>query len=288
MSANTTFPLRAPQGEAAAVLLESGGLLRWSAPAFPLLPAEQALISTRRIGGRGGKNISFDAKTGLRHAEGMPEDLALLQSLLQRFGAFCQAALATLLPEYLPGAVRMRASFRPAEIEGRCYGWRSNDRLRHVDAFPSQPTGGNRILRMFCNADTTRPRVWRTGPDFESYIEALLPHAPIRRVPGLAAFNALTGITKTRRTLYDAQMLALHDAAKRDSQWQETAPVEEIIFHPGDFWMVFTDLVPHAVLSGRNALEQTFIIGHECLLLPERSPLAILNRRRNRDLRKPA
>jgi hypothetical protein len=42
--------------------------------------------------------------------------------------------------------------------------------------------------------------------------------------------------------------------------------------------MVFTDTVSHAVLRGQYALEQTFIVARESLALPERAPIAILER----------
>jgi hypothetical protein len=37
-------------------------------------------------------------------------------------------------------------------------------------------------------------------------------------------------------------------------------------------------MVSHAVLSGQYALEQTFIVPRESLALPEKAPIAILER----------
>lgn len=283
----TNFPLAAPPGISCAAALEEGSVLRWGPPGFALQPAERDLISADRVAGKA-KNISYDpSSAGLRHAAGAPSDLELLKGILARYSAFCDSALAALLPEYTGGMRRMRTSFRPAEIEGRASSWRHDDRLRHVDAFPSSPTGGRRILRMFYNADQAgRPRVWRTGPDFESYANALWPHATVRPIPGIAALRAWAGLTKARRTLYDAQMLALHDAAKRDRAWQDSAPAEELTFMPGETWLVFTDLVPHAVIAGCNALEQTFLVDEACLVRRERSPLAMLSRRSGQDMRR--
>ena len=42
--------------------------------------------------------------------------------------------------------------------------------------------------------------------------------------------------------------------------------------------MVFTDVVPHAVLSGQFAVEQTFIIAKDSLAAPELAPASILER----------
>jgi hypothetical protein len=40
--------------------------------------------------------------------------------------------------------------------------------------------------------------------------------------------------------------------------------------------MVYTDMVPHAVLSGQYALEQTFLVEHQAMVAPEFSPLSVL------------
>jgi hypothetical protein len=40
--------------------------------------------------------------------------------------------------------------------------------------------------------------------------------------------------------------------------------------------MVYTDTVPHAVLAGQYALEQTFLVRPEAMVRPEISPLKIL------------
>jgi len=49
-------------------------------------------------------------------------------------------------------------------------------------------------------------------------------------------------------------------------------------FPAGATWMVFTDMVSHAVLKGRYALEQTFVVARDSLVLPDKAPIAILER----------
>ena len=49
-------------------------------------------------------------------------------------------------------------------------------------------------------------------------------------------------------------------------------------FPAGSTWMVFTDMVSHAVLKGRYALEQTFLVARDSLVLPDKAPIAILER----------
>ena len=47
-------------------------------------------------------------------------------------------------------------------------------------------------------------------------------------------------------------------------------------FPAGSSWMVYTDTVPHAVLTGQYALEQTFLVAPKAMVTPETSPLAVL------------
>lgn len=47
-----------------------------------------------------------------------------------------------------------------------------------MDAFPSRPNYGKRILRVFANINPEgAPRVWRVGEDFESVARQFLPRA---------------------------------------------------------------------------------------------------------------
>src|SRR6202021_937003 len=60
------------------------------------------------------------------------------------------------------------SSFRPLEEEGRDLPIHKRNALLHVDAFPSRPTRGGRILRVFTNLNPKRARVWNTTEGFES------------------------------------------------------------------------------------------------------------------------
>jgi len=206
---------------------------------------------------------------------------------LGRFASFTETLLHAITPHYVPSMRRGRTSFRPLEIASHALPWRADDRLRHVDAASAAPTGGARMLRIFMNIDPAgRDRHWRIGPNFENYASRFLPRATAI-TPGAASLMAAFGMTKSRRTGYDQLMLNLHDAGKRDRSWQLSAPAEDLSFAPGNIWMLFTDQVPHAALSGCNALEQTFYVDPAVLLAPDQSPLAILSRLTGRDLRRP-
>ena len=73
-------------------------------------------------------------------------------------------------------------------------------------------------------------------------------------------------------------MLSFHDWLKRNRDYQENCRKYYFDLPPGSTWLVFTDVVPHAVLSGRFALEQTMIVSRRSLLRPDRAPASILER----------
>jgi hypothetical protein len=71
-------------------------------------------------------------------------------------------------------------------------------------------------------------------------------------------------------------MHSCHNAMKEDANFQENTPKNRWEFPPNSSWMVFTDCVSHAVLSGQYALEQTLLVPPSALIEPQRSPLAIV------------
>jgi hypothetical protein len=189
-----------------------------------------------------------------------------------------------LLPSYGQALQLGRTSLRPCEVETRSQSPRKDDRRLHVDAFPANPVQGRRILRLFANIDPAgRPRVWNVGEPFEPFATRFLPKAG-RQPPGAAQLMQALKLTKGRRTAYDHAMLRLHDLAKDDGVYQETAIKRRIEFASGTTWMVFTDTALHAALEGRNVLEQTFLLPLGAMADPAMSPLKILERLTGREL----
>lgn len=264
--------------------LERGAVLLFGRLQFPLLEAERRMILDRAAASTG-KQISFDARTGLlKHAELDDAGRQTLTGLMMRYAEFAGDLVDAIAPAYRGGVRRGRASFRPADITSRDSSWRQDDKRRHVDAFPTTPTHGARILRVFLNVDQSgRPRRWRLGPDFRTYAETFLPRvaAPL---PGQASVLSWLGLTKSRRSEYDRLMLGLHDEAKRDTEWQASTPAEEVDFFPGQVWALFTDQVPHAAIAGCNAIEMSFYVDAEMLVAPEQAPLAVLAQLTGRDV----
>ena len=95
--------------------------------------------------------------------------------MIARFAANAADLVTALFPAYAPFVTRARTSYRPQPAVGRAVSWRKDDARLHVDAFPSRPNRGERILRVFSNVSLTEPRVWRVGEPFEAMAKTLLP-----------------------------------------------------------------------------------------------------------------
>jgi len=198
-----------------------------------------------------------------------------LVAMIERFGRQAEGLVHALLP--YTHVERARTSFRPVEVKGRHYSKISDDRLLHIDAFPSRPMRGRRILRFFANVSPVSQRHWHVGQPFEEFARAFLPRVG-PHLPGKSWLYEKLGVTHGRRSLYDELMLSLHDAAKLDSDFQRDSPQVAVSFPPGSCWLVFTDMVLHAALGGELALEQTFHLDIDQLAEPERAPIRVLEK----------
>lgn len=272
-----------PTGRAE-LLVESGHVLQFPQMPFAFTAAEQKFLDPQYADPKA-KNISVRWPSGeLRGAVGVAQDQAALRALIVRYAEQSEALVLRLFPHYQGKLVRANTSFRPVQIAGRQTSWRKDDTRLHVDAFPSNPTRGTRLLRVFCNVNPIgEPRCWRIGEPFEAHAKRYLPQmkAPL---PGSAWLLNALHITKQPRTAYDHMMLQLHDFAKANATFQQTSPQLRVDFAPGTTWVVYSDQVLHAVLSGQHMMEQTFYLQVNDLKEPERSPLRVLERLSNRNL----
>lgn len=267
--------------EAAVRAIEDGGVLVLPRVSFALSERERRFLSPEWSDGRA-KNISLDG-TRLKGARGTPEDLAEMTAMVARFAQNAADLVVTLFPRYAPFVQRARTSFRPQPAVGRSVSWRKDDSRLHVDAFPSRPNHGERILRVFSNVNPAADRVWRVGEPFEAVARTFLPRirAPL---PGSAAVLAALMVTKRPRSAYDHFMLGLHDRAKEDLAYQRDCAQQVVRFAPGTTWICFSDQVMHAAVSGQYMLEQTIHLPLAALYDSSRAPLAVLERLTGRTL----
>lgn len=264
--------------------LEAGRVLFFPQLAFRLEADELQFLDPKCSDGRA-KNVSFDARAGvLRGTHLVGEERERLQAMVARFAKDAERLFKELLPNY-SSAVRLgRTSYRPVEIKERVSSYRKDDSRLHVDAFPSRPNGGERILRLFTNINPKgQGRIWRLGEPFEICAARFLPRLP-RPLPGKSQLLRAVGLTHGHRSAYDHYMLALHDAMKGDVQYQRQCPQYEVTFPAATSWMVFTDQVSHAAMAGQYVFEQTFHVPVQSLRDPATAPLRVLERLLNRTL----
>ena len=276
-------PVLAPaETERCARELEAGGVLVLPRVAFAMTPDEARFLDVGWSDGKA-KNISVE-RAAIKGARGDASDLAALARMIARFALDATALIGSMFPRYAPHLKRARTSYRPHGASGRAVSWRKDDTRLHVDAFPSRPNRGERILRVFSNVNPRgEDRVWRVGETFETMARQLLPG--VRPMyPGEAAALAALRVTKGPRSEYDHLMLGLHDRAKADLEYQKRCAQREARFAPGTTWICYSDQVMHAATSGQFMLEQTTHLPLAALYEPARSPLAVLERITGREL----
>jgi len=275
-------------------LLESGQILYFRAPPFHL-PAEdrEFLLTQQWTELRLHKNVSYrPSEDLLRGVSGDPVTVNRVHTIMRNYSAQVIEFLTKFLSPYAGKWILDFSSFRPLEEQGRDLPLHKRNDLLHVDAFPSRPTRGGRILRVFTNLNPKNPRVWQTTEGFPVLAKKFASEAGLQRIAEddsvikrtVQDWGSRLGIRGMGRTPYDMFMLRFHDFLKENTAFQENCPKILLEFPPLATWLVFTDSVAHAVLSGQFALEQTFLIPPEALVAPQHAPYRILGEIAGREL----
>jgi hypothetical protein len=269
-------PLASEQQMRAIEAIENGKIIFLPQLPFNLTNLEQRFLSPHYVDPKT-KNISYDIRAHtIRGVQGSPNDKEQMQAMMKRFAMQARSLVTQLLPHYQNTLQQARTSFRPVEISNRKTSYRKDDKRLHVDAFPANPNQGKRILRVFSNVNPNgEDRVWRVGEPFAEVARQFLPKIS-NPLPGSAKLLHLLNITKSQRTYYDHIMLQIHDRMKADENYQQNAQQCEVRFPPYTTWIVQTDQVSHAAMSGQYLFEQTFYLPVNAMQDPNRSPLRIL------------
>jgi hypothetical protein len=274
--------------------LEAGDILFFPETPITISSDDLAfLIGHQQVGGAYHKNIAYrpleDRITGFDAQDGSSSER--LREIVRRYSSDVVIFLRNFLGPYQGRWKVDYASYRPEEEQCRDLALRKRNDLLHTDAFPTRPTNGDRILRFFNNINPQRTRNWITTETFDALVEKMrsgklngggvpLPSTmepnPIKRI--------LTGIgvgkiaPSLKRSPYDDFMMRFHNYLKENSAFQQNCPKQHWEFPPGSSWMVYTDMVSHAVLSGQFALEQTLIVSRQAMVMPDKCPYWILAR----------
>jgi hypothetical protein len=265
--------------------LEAGGILFFPHTPFEFPDDEiQFLLTRKQAGGAFHKNIAYrPAVDRITGADDSGPEAQRLCEIMRNYSRRSAKFLSAFLGPYGKRWKLDFASYRPLEERGRSARVRARNDLPHVDAFPTRPTNGDRILRFFTNINPSQNRVWITSQTFDVQAPRFVQQVGLPGSEGSdplsRAFRAVAKalhVPGADRSPYDEFMHRCHNAMKEDQEFQRACPKQRWEFPPNSNWMVYTDFVSHAVLEGQYALEQTFIVSRDAMVRPELSPVTIL------------
>jgi hypothetical protein len=271
--------------------LEAGDILFFPQTPIQIRPADLSfLLGQQQTGSTLHKNIAYkpnlDSVSGLDAGTTGAAELNQLRAIMRQYSQDVTRFLTRFLSPYQHRWQLDYASFRPQEEEGRDLPLRRRNDLLHTDAFPTRPTHGSRILRFFNNIHPNRTRDWIVSDPFRAVATKYAPAEIALPQPDSSigrTFKSLaTGIglgaaaPALKRSPYDEFMMRFHNFLKENRDFQSSCAKYDYQFPAGSSWMVYTDMVPHAVLSGQYALEQTYLVAPEAMVAPEHAPLTVL------------
>lgn len=282
--------------------LEQGRIVYFPVCPIPL-PAESELEFLREELPRHlkRKNVSYhpeaDRVIGIDGDRDLVERVRrILVERSRQVEEFLAKAIPSLAENWTVGT----SSLRPLQEQGRGLKAHASNELIHLDAGAYGATNGDHIFRFFVNLNPEEDRVWATKgafPElFERYGKAA-GVAPDNPPPGYltkrpldhvrtAMINGLCSLGLPVKVLdsspYDRAMRRFHNFMKDSPEFQrDPEGHQEFRFKPFSAWMVFTDVVSHACLSGQHAFVNTFLIRLQSCRLPELAPINILRRSRS-------
>jgi len=242
------------------------------------------------------KNISYHPESdSIPRFEADDATRQRVEGLLRRHGERVAKFWQRALPDFVPGATFGTTSFRPVEEKGRDLKPRSSNELVHIDAGAYGATNGSRILRFFVNVHPTRDRVWGTKGSFEDLMQRHAPlwdaakggkpRVPVQKGPLDRLYSGVISTASKVYPLmrvidsspYDRSMRRIHNYMKEAPAFAESrSDYQEIRFPPMSAWMVFTDGISHAALTGQYAFVSTALIPLENCRDINRTPYGIL------------
>ena len=243
------------------------------------------------------KNVSYhieaNAVRGLDADQGtMDRVQRILLIHSQEVDAFLKKIIPSLTADWTIGT----CSFRPIQEKERGLKPHASNELIHIDAGAYGVTNGDRILRFFVNVNPLEDRVWATKGAFPEVYQRYGMEAGVREDnPGKNYLQRKfldqlrTGIVRGLKksglkmahvldsSPYDRCMRKFHNYMKDTPEFQEQdAFYQQIRFRPFSAWMVFTDMVSHASLSGQHAFVDTHLVPLANCRLAELAPINIL------------
>lgn len=270
--------------------LERGELVEFADPPFELPPEDEMdFLRSLELSSRTRKQIAFNPSTedfsGVSFRAN--ERRQLFRQVLSNFSRTVGNWLEIVLPQYARGITPDRVTFRTEEEAVRTLRFSARNDLLHIDNFPTRPTFGKRILRVYLNLNAVDERVWSVSEKYEQLLDRYLRE---HRLPEWSLADWLATPSALHRLLhgdwvlrsrYDEFQLKLHHFLKKDDRFQDRASRTYRRFAPRSCWLLFSDGLAHADLRGRFAIEHSFFISRDVLTEADMAPLNILTRKCN-------
>jgi len=279
--------------------LETGHIVHFPECPFALPDLEQlALLREELPNQLTLKNISYhpevDRVRGLDKNSPLGD---LVYEILTSHSRAVSDFLLRVMPALYRNATVGTSSFRPIQEKGRDLKPHASNELVHVDAGAYGATNGNRILRFFVNVNPHEDRVWASRGSFPDLLETWgkkagiwgsgknlrlekngLDHTRTALLKGLS-YAGLPLARVLDSSPYDRAMRRFHNFMKDSPEFINARDgYEELRFKPFAAWMVLTDMVSHASVSGQHALIHTSIVPRENCQHQELTPLNLLRR----------
>src|SRR5712671_7590477 len=154
--------------------LEKGQILFFPVPPFALPQDDiEFLVSLKPADSLLHKNISYRPEQDLLRGFADSASEPRVHDIMKCYATAVRNFVSSFLSPYAGKFQTDYASFRPLEEEGRNLPLHKRNDLLHVDAFPSRPTRGGRILRVFVNINPREARVWNVGEAFDAFLPRL-------------------------------------------------------------------------------------------------------------------
>jgi hypothetical protein len=278
--------------------LESGKIVCF--PECPIdLPVPEDLEFLRQEMPRhlNSKNISFHPEADkIIGIKGSRDVIERTQRILKEHNSRVQAFLSRVMPALARNWMVGTASFRPLQEKGRDLPAHASNERVHVDAGAYGATHGDGIIRFFVNVNPSEDRVWVTKGAFPDLYRRYGSEAGVVPENGAnghameegmldrlrtSVSNGLSTVVPSAKFLdsspYDRAMRRFHNFMKDTPAFQSTPEGHrEFRFKPFWAWMVFTDRVSHACISGQHAFADTFVVRLGSCRLPGMAPINIL------------
>lgn len=203
------------------------------------------LLSQKQTGATHRKNIAYKPSSNkiTNFVHSSPEQSDRLLAVMKSYSFHVISLLRELLAPYSSQWKLDYASFRPFQEKGRALRTRARNDLLHVDAFPSRPMHGGRILRFFTNINPKESRCWTTSDPFPLLAKRFggkdvpfpsgITGSPLQKLSSLLKKTAKQcKLPVTLRSPYDTFMLELHNFLKENTHFQETCPKNYFEFPP--------------------------------------------------------